>query len=246
MDPFSFDSHDHLFEGIVKEYISLDSGLLELTEVENSTVLFNTKQAFKIVNEDKENKWKRLKSEHLKQADTKLLREHFPIGSSVKLIVRRIPCSEHSHLKFQAVALFPGTFTDIDDPMDDFKLRYDTEGSKQNLFKTLVRQHDDFKKTASFKTTLRNNKGAVNAVLDGMSDNWYASIVMNYDDDCGLIRIEAKTGVLNPAWSTTVKYFFVLFHLDDVYDSDGHQVIRNNCNIRDLKNISVCRNIQPH
>ena len=239
LNPLSFDSFDHLFEGIVKEYISLDSGLLELTDVENSTVLFNTKQAFKIVIEDGENKWKRLKSEHLKQTDSKLLKEHFPVGSTVKLIVRRIPCSEHSHLKFQAVALFPGTFTDIDAPMDDFKLRYDTEGSKHNLFKNLVRQHDDFKKAASFKTTLRNNKGAVNAVLDGMSDNWYASIVMNYEEDCGLIRIQAKTGVLNPAWSASVNYLYVLFHLDDVYDSDGHQAIRNNCNIRDILNKPV-------
>ena len=239
MDPFSFDSHDHLFEGIVKEYLSLDSGLLELADVENSTVLFNTKQAFKIVNEEGENKWKRLKSEHLKQADTKLLKEHFPVGSSVKLIVRKIPCSEHSHLKFQAVAVFPAAFSDIDAPMDDFKLRFDTEGSKQNLFKNLVKQHDDFKKTASFKANPRNNKGAVNAVLDGMSDNWYASIVTNYDDDCGLVRLAAKTGVINPAWSTSVNYLYVLFHLDDVYDSDGHQVIRNNCNIRDILNAPV-------
>ena len=252
MDPFSFDSYDHLFEGIVKEYITLDSGLLELSDVANSTVLFNMKQAYKIVNEEGENKWKRLKSEHLKQTDSKLLREHFPIGSTVKLIVRRIPCYEHSHLRFQAAAIFPGSFSNIDAPMDDFKLRFDTEGSKQNLFKTLVRQHNDFKMSSSFKTNFRVNKAMVMSVLDELSDNWYASIIMNYDDGCGLIRLTAKTGVLNPAWSASVNYLNVLFHLEDVYDSDGHQVIRNNCNIRDLLSApvtltarSICRRQLP-
>ena len=233
-DPFSLQVHKTVYEGTVTEYISLDSGILQLSQMTSgsSKVLFNMNQVFLPIedsNKDKK-KWKRLKS----LSSDKSLRQHFPVGKSVHVIVSPIPCHRHSDLRFQAVAVFPIVHINIDTPMEDFQLRYDTVDSKAALHKTLGKQFNSFKEFSRLNHNVRTNKAVVVAVLDELPASWHAHIVHGYSEDAGLVRLSAKSGPLNPQLSPTLTYINILFHIEDVYDSDGVQVIRDNIKLNSL------------
>lgn len=222
MDPFFHSIHNEIKEGKVIEYIGLESGLIELSVGEKGVVLFDMRQVFLVQRNEKGNKWKRLKN----YQDKKILRDIFPIGSVVDLIITRLPCHENSKLKYQAVAVFQQTFIDIEPPLNDFHLRYNTLGSKIALQNSLLKQHEQFKHFSQLKFTVNlTSKSMVHAVLDELPTTWQAHIIAEFGD-FGLIRITSKTGgVLNAELSPNLQYFNVLYHKEDLFDHNGQQII---------------------
>ena len=218
-----------LCEARVKEYFSLDYGLLELTG-EAGTVLFNLSQVYLVG----ENCWRRLKT-------SQLLCEKLPLGSTVDILKTSLPCHQHSDLKYQALAVFERSDPNTENPVKFFQSKSKSTEQKLELKKSLRRHFDSFKSFLGLQAHFRNSSfSPVHVVLDSLPDSWQAVIVAVISTEFGIIRISNKTpGNMTLASGRSLQLLNVLFHIEDVFCEEGEKAMRKNFTLASLLNRSV-------
>ena len=219
-----------LCEATVKEYFSLDYGLLQLSQQLAGTVLFNLSH----VHLPLDNSWKRLKT-------SQLLSESLPVGSKVDVLLTRIPANQHSDLKYQAMAVFKKSNQNIKNPVEFFNSKYDSNEEKIELKRSLRRHFDIFKNFMNLQAHIKNNLfSPVQVVLDSLPDSWQAVVVAEISKEFGIIRISNKTeGKITLNTGRSLDLLNVLFHVEDVFCENGERAILRNVPMSSLLNKSV-------
>ena len=219
-----------LCEARVKEYFSLDYGLLELGQSQAGTVLFNLSQVFLPL----DNNWKRLKT-------SQLLSENLPVGTKVAVLLTRIPANQHSELKYQAMAVFKKSDQNTKNPLEFFKSKYDSNEEKLELKRSLRRHFDIFKNFLNLQAHTKNSLfSPLQVVLDTLPDSWQAVVVAEISREFGIIRISSKVpGKISLNTGRSLNLLNVLFHIEDVFCENGERAIQNNVAITSLLNKSV-------
>ena len=217
-------------EATVKEYVSLDYGLLDLSLHQAGTVLFNLSHVYLPA----DNCWKRLKT-------SQLLRDNFPVGMAVDVLITSIPCHQYSDLRYQALAVFKKSYQNIENPMKYFQSKYDSVEEKLELKKSLSRHFDSFKSFVNLQTHPKNALfSPVHVVLDCLPDSWQAVVVAEISKEFGIIRICKKgPGNISLPSGKSLKLLNVLFHIEDVFCEDGEKAVRKNVALGSLLNRSV-------
>jgi len=238
-------------EAKVHEYFSLDVGFLKLCEGDSGVVLFHSNQVMVPASAHGKG-WTRLKESSRRESKT--MAEHLPLGMSVLVVVSQLPCHGCSQLRYQAQVVYKQSYSNLEDPAQDFKKRYSSIKEKLELKKLLDKQFDTFKRMTKLdNSSWSNSFSPVHAVLNGLPQDWQAVVVAVVNTEFGIIRLSRIHGEpLYTEQGMAPTMIHVLFHIDDVYDVHGFKATSSNMNMEsltdqyvDLTARTVCKRNKP-
>ena len=200
--------------GEIQEYVSAEMGLVRISG-EDSVVLFHLNQVWSAQTK-KSNNFVR----HV-DVQTEVLEQFLPVGTLVFVAFKPIPCNADSELKHQAVLLWKRR-PEEDSPnklLPEFLTEYSTFEKKLELSSDLEKQHNAIKNIWRLsKAVTSDSFEYVPIILEWLPSGWDAVIATQLSDHVGIIKVFHSTfGTLFRG----IESFSILFHIEDVYNSDG-------------------------
>lgn len=199
-------------EGVVQELLSLETGLVRLTDRDCGVVLFNLGQV-----------WIRRGNFSclLKDDDRKILPQNYiPVGTRVVVTMRPLPAHKFSQLKYQAVYVCKQERPGDKNLTQEFQTKYNSRQFRIDLGRMLHEHHDSFKRLAQLskiKTIPTNvDMNLVPVILNTLPVGGVALVV---EADNGIMGHDM--GLIKVAVPSSSQNLYCLFHLEDVYNCDG-------------------------
>jgi len=203
-------------EGVVQEFLSLETGLIRLTDSDCSVVLFNLGQIW-----IQKGRGNYASSCLLKDDGRKILpQDYIPVGTKVVVTMRPIPAHKFSQLKYQAIYVCKQDRSGDRNLSQEFQTMYNSRQVRIELGRMLHEHHDSFKRLAQLskiKTMPTNSDmNLVPIILNTLPVGGVALVV---EADNGIMGHDM--GLIKVAVPNSSQNLYALFHLEDVYNSEG-------------------------
>jgi len=213
--------------GIIHDYFSDEVGFVRIRNDEDPSSYFITLFHLNEV-------WvmKKGNFELMRENQQQMLNKEFPVGSSVQVIVRKIPNNSTSELKYQAIAVWK----DLEESAaPSFNESIQTMGKKILLANKLEKQYNVFKMLAALDLDpWKANFPFVPVILNGLPNGWIAHISKRLNSLSAIIKILPPK--IDDVHHTSL---YALCHLEDIYDSNGKSISYSGKNIDEIMHLSV-------
>jgi hypothetical protein len=219
--------------GEVVEYISHELGVARLAE--GGAALFHLEQAWEVAAAT--GVW----APHRVAMTRPLARGYLPLGAAVQLVVRRLPASGPSRLRWQALAVWcPAACRQGEQAghlvvggmysrrgLQDGQLppayitRYSSIEARAGLIRQLDKQFDAFKRLSRLELKAIQ---PVPVLLNLLPEEWEAKVVKLVDQEHGVVQISSRAqhGTdMSGDLKLKVTKMFAMFHIEDVFSATG-------------------------
>lgn len=156
------------------------------------------------------------------------LPEYLPVGSSVYLAAKPVPCGDYSELKLQAVLLWKrlSDFQPLQTkPLFEFCSAYSSFEERMKLADDLERYYDQLKSLWNlYKAVSSRSLNVVPVILKYLPVGWQAVITVVVTHQTGIIEITGRNGT---EISVNVRCIRALFHIEDLLYPNGVPAMRS-------------------
>ena len=205
--------------GAVVEYVSLDCGVARLEQ--GGAALFHLEQVW----HQEAGVWQ----PHRTLLTRPLAQGLLPLGTDVLLVLRPLPASPLSQLRWQALAVWRqkqeqgGLFcrrVEEGALPPPYIARYSSLGARASLLKELENQFDTFKRLAKLDV---KTISPVPVLLNLLPPEWQGQVVKVVDGEHGVVQLSTREqgGDMSGDLKLGVSKMFAIFHIEDVFSASG-------------------------